>query len=114
MTEHVEGFSREQVILLPDRLDDYVDEENPVRFIDAFVDSLDLKALGFKRVEPEETGRPPYDPSDLLKLYLYGYLNHVRSSRRLKRSPCSSSAGHEGRGLFKDAAEPYQVGAGRP
>ena len=85
MTEHIEGFSREQVVLLPDRLDDYVDEENPVRFIDAFVDSLDLKKLGFTRVEPEETGRPPYDPSDLLKLYVYGYLNQARSSRKLER-----------------------------
>lgn len=85
MTEHIEGFSRVQVILLPDRLDDYVDEENPVRFIDAFVDSLDLKKLGFTRVEPEETGRPPYDPSDLLKLYVYGYLNQARSSRKLER-----------------------------
>jgi transposase len=84
MTEHIKGLSREQVILLPDRLDDYVGEENPVRFIEAFVDSLDLKALGFKRVEPEETGRPPYDPSDLLKLYVYGYLNQVRSSRKLE------------------------------
>ena len=85
MTEHIQGFSREQVVFLPDRLDDYVGEENPVRFIDAFVDSLDLERLGFERVEPEETGRPPYDPSDLLKLYLYGYLNHARSSRKLER-----------------------------
>jgi transposase len=85
MTGHIEGFSREQVILLPDRLDDYVDEESPVRFMDAFVDSLDLKGLGFRRVEPAETGRPPYDPSDLLKLYVYGYLNQARSSRRLER-----------------------------
>jgi transposase len=85
MTEHIEGFSREQVILLPDRLEDYVGDENPVRFIDAFVDGLDLKALGFKRVEAEETGRPPYDPSDLLKLCLYGYLDQVRSSRRLDK-----------------------------
>ena len=85
MTEHITGFSREQIILLPDRLDDYVCKENPVRFIDAFVDSLDLNELGFKRAEPEETGRPPYDPSDLLKLYVYGYLNQVRSSRKLER-----------------------------
>ncbi|MDG6921000.1 MAG: transposase [Nitrososphaerota archaeon] len=85
MTEHIGGLSREQVILLPDVLDDYVDEENPVRFVDAFVDGLDLKKLGFRRVEPEETGRPPYDPSDLLKLYVYGYLNQIRSSRKLAR-----------------------------
>lgn len=85
MSEHIPGFERDQDVLFPDTLDEYVDEENPVRFIDAFVDSLDLKALGFKRVEPEETGRPSYDPSDLLKLYMYGYLNHIRTSRKLER-----------------------------
>lgn len=60
---------------LPDRVDDYVGEENPVRFINAFVDGLDLRALGFRRAEPKETGRLHYDPSDLLKLCLYGYPN---------------------------------------
>jgi transposase len=85
MTDHVKGLSRQQVILLPDRLDDYVGEENHVRFIDAFVDCLNLRVLGFRHAEPKETGRPPYDPSDLLKLYLYGYLNQIRSSRRLER-----------------------------
>ena len=69
MTGHVKGVSRHQVVLLSDRLDDYVDEENPVRFIDAFVNHLNLKEHGFKHSEPEATGRPPYDPSDLLKLY---------------------------------------------
>jgi transposase len=73
---------REQVILFPDRLDDYVCEENHVRFMDKFVNSFYLKGLGFKRVAREETGRPPYDPSDLLKLRLYGYLNHARSIRK--------------------------------
>ncbi len=81
---YVEGTSRSQLILLPDTLDDYVDEDNSVRFIDAFVDSLDLKQLGFKRSEPNEEGRPPYDPGDMLKLYVYGYLNQVRSSRKLE------------------------------
>jgi transposase len=85
MTEHVPGFEREQAILFPDTLDGYVDEENPVRFIDAFVGSLDLKELGFKRVDPSETGRPSYDPYDMLKLFVYGYLNQVRSSRKLER-----------------------------
>ena len=61
-----------------------MDPDNPVRFIDAFVDSLDLAGAGFERAEPKETGRPGYDPSDLLKLYIYGYLNRVRSSRRLE------------------------------
>ena len=62
--------------------------DNPVRFIDAFVDSLDLEAAGFQRVRPNDKGRPGYDPADLLKLYIYGYLNRVRSSRRL---PCLST-----------------------
>jgi len=72
-------------ILLPDILDDYIDQENPVRFIDAFVDSLNLEKLGFKHAIPCETGRPSYDPSDILKLYVYGYLNQIRSSRKLER-----------------------------
>jgi transposase len=90
MTEHIPGFERDQVILFPDTLDEYTTEENPVRFIDAFVDSLDLKILGFKRVEPNEMGRPPYDPHDLLKLYLWGYLNQVRSSRKLEKACVSN------------------------
>ena len=65
-------------------LDECMGPDNPVRFIDAFVDSLDLAGAGFERAEPKETGRPGYDPSDLLKLYIYGYLNRVRSSRRLE------------------------------
>jgi transposase len=85
MTDHVKGFSRHQAVLLPDRLDDYVDEENPVRFIDAFVDHLDIGELGFRHAEPEDTGRPPYDPGDILKLHIYGYLNQVRSSRRMEK-----------------------------
>ena len=71
-------------MLLPESLDDYVGAENPVRFIDAFVDGLDLAAAGFCRVRPKETGRPGYAPADLLKLYIYGYLNRIRSSRRLE------------------------------
>ena len=85
MSEHVTGSHRKQTILFPDTLDEYVDEENPVRFIDAFIDSLNLEKLGFKHSIPCETGRPSYDPSDLLKLYVYGYLNQVRSSRKLER-----------------------------
>ena len=81
---HVEGCDRDQAQLLPARVDDYVDRNNPVRFIDAFVDELDLNAAGFARVEPKDTGRPAYDPADLLKLYIYGYVNRVRSSRRLE------------------------------
>lgn len=85
MSEHVTGNHRKQAVLFPDMLDDYVDKENPVRFIDAFVESLKIEKLGFKHSIPSETGRPSYDPSDLLKLYVYGYLNQVRSSRKLER-----------------------------
>ena len=73
-----------RLLLLPDAVDDYVGADNPVRFIDAFVDGLDLKAAGFERVQPKATGRPGYRPRDLLKLYIYGYLNRIRSSRRLE------------------------------
>ncbi len=85
MSEHVTGNHRKQTVLSPDMLDDYVDKENPVRFIDAFVESLKMEKLCFKHSTPSETGRPSYDPSDLLKLYVYGYLNQVRSSRKLER-----------------------------
>src|ERR1700709_604682 len=81
---HIAGHDRSQTLLLPESLDDYVGSENPVRFIDAFVDGLDLATAGFIRVTPKLTGRPGYDPKDLLKLYIYGYLNRVRSSRRLE------------------------------
>src|ERR1700678_1016352 len=82
---HIAGFGRDQLLLLPEAIDDYVEAENPVRFIDAFVDGLDLAAAGFGRVEAKATGRPGYAPGDLLKLYIYGYLNRVRSRRRLER-----------------------------
>ena len=85
MSGYIASLPRRQKILFPDTLDEYVTEDNPVRFLDVFVDSLDLARLGFTHAEPPETGRPPYRPSDLLKLYLYGYLNKVRSSRRLER-----------------------------
>src|SRR5690348_2059891 len=81
---HIVGADRSQMLLLPESLDDYVGPENPVRFIEAFVDGLDLAAAGFGRVAPKVTGRPPYAPGDLLKLYIYGYLNRVRSSRRVE------------------------------
>jgi transposase/IS5 family transposase len=82
---HVTGQSRYQSTLFPAVLDDMVPRDHPVRVIDAFVDNLDLARLGFTKVEAEVTGRPPYRPGDLLKLYIYGYLNQVRSSRRLAR-----------------------------
>jgi transposase len=81
---HLVGHDRCQTLLLPESLDDYVGPENPVRFVEAFVDGLDLAAAGFGRVRPKETGRPGYAPSDLLKLYIYGYLTRIRSSRRLE------------------------------
>jgi len=85
MGRFVEGEDRRQGVLLPEYLDDYVSEENPVRVIDVFVDELDLGALGFEGVVPEATGRPGYHPGLLLKLYVYGYINQVASSRRLER-----------------------------
>jgi transposase len=85
MPRFVVGDDRSQSTLLPERLDDYLDDDNPVRVIDVFVDELDLAALGFGGVEPEATGRAAYHPATLLKLYVYGYLNRVQSSRRLER-----------------------------
>ena len=84
MKRFIEGLDRSQTTLLPDCIDDYVAEDNPVRAIDAFVDMLDLAALGFD-VEPEATGRPGYHPAVTLKIYVYGYLNQVQSSRGLER-----------------------------
>jgi transposase len=83
--KHRLGISRSQVLLFPDSVEDYVAAEHPVRFLDAFVGSLDLHALGFKKARAADTGRPPYDPADLLRLFLYGYLHRVRSSRALER-----------------------------
>src|SRR4029077_7491199 len=85
MKRFVEGVDRSQSTLFPECLEDWIVEDNPVRVIDAFVDELDLSELGFSGVEPEVTGRPSYHPSVLLKLYIYGYLNRVQSSRRLER-----------------------------
>src|SRR3954462_11345883 len=81
---HIPGHDRSQLLLLPEAVDDYVGADNPVRFIEAFVDGLDLAALGFIGTVPKATGRPGYAPADLLKLYIYGYLNRTRSSRRLE------------------------------
>lgn len=81
---HLAGSDRSQLLLLPETVDDYVGPDNAVRFIEAFVGQLDLQTAGFARVQAKATGRPGYDPADLLKLYIYGYLNRVRSSRRLE------------------------------
>jgi len=82
---HVQGQERDQLTLFPEALEDYIAKENPVRFVDAYVDGLDLQGLGFRHALLEETGRPPYHPADLLKLYVYGYLNRIRSSRQLEK-----------------------------
>jgi transposase len=85
MGRFVEGQDRRQAAFLPDCLEDYVDPDNPVRVIDAFIDELDLVSLGFERAQPAATGRPAYHPAMMLKLYVYGYMNRVQSSRRLER-----------------------------
>lgn len=85
MKRFIEGVDRFQSTLFPEYLEDWIDTDNPVRVIDAFVEQLDLLDLGFERVDPKATGRPSYHPSVLLKLYIYGYLNRVQSSRRLER-----------------------------
>ena len=85
MKRFIEGEERTQVTLLPACLEDYVEAENPVRVVDVFVEGLDLGELGFVGVDPAATGRPAYHPAVLLKLYIYGYLNRIQSSRRLER-----------------------------
>lgn len=82
---YIHGANRHEVLCFSERLDDYIAEDNPVRFIDAFVDELDMAACGFHRAVPAVTGRPGYAPGDLLKLYLYGYLYRLRSRRRLEQ-----------------------------
>ena len=84
MSGFIKGEDRSQATLFPERLDDYVAEDSAVRVIDVFLDDLDLSGLGFK-TEPNDIGRPPYHPSTMLKIYVYGYLNRVQSSRRLER-----------------------------
>ena len=84
MRRFIEGEDRRQVTLLPECLDDFIDEDNPVRVVDIFVDELELLSLGFDGAEPALTGRPSYHPAVLLKIYVYGYLNRIQSSRRLE------------------------------
>ncbi len=85
MSRFVEGVPRTQSTLFPERLEDYLDEENPVRAIDAFIDALNLEQIGFHGMNPKATGRPAYHPGIMLKLYVYGYLNRIQSTRRLER-----------------------------
>ena len=83
--QHKTGTPRTQMTLMPEAIEDYIAQENPVRFIDALVDNLNLVQLGFLKAQVAHTGRPPYQPGDLLKLFIYGYLNRIRSSRRLEQ-----------------------------
>src|SRR5499427_5673777 len=85
MKRFIEGEDRSQVTLLPECLDDYIAEDNPIRVVEAYVEELDLEELGFEGAEPAPTGRPAYHPAVLLKIYIYGYLNRIQSSRRLER-----------------------------
>src|SRR6476469_10580199 len=85
MSRFIEGESRSQSVLFPERLEDWIAEDNPVRAVDAFVEELDLAEVGFAGAAPAETGRPAYHPAMLLKIYIYGYLNRTPSSRRLER-----------------------------
>ena len=85
MKRFIQGINRNQGTLFPEYLEDFVTEDNPVRVVDVFVEQLDLNQLGFKSVNPLATGRPAYHPAVLLKLYIYGYLNRIQSSRRLER-----------------------------
>jgi transposase len=88
MGRFVEGADKSQLTLLPECLEDWVSEDNAVHVIDVFVEALDLHGMGVERVTAKETGRPAYHPAGLLKLYHYGYLNRVQSSRRLERDAC--------------------------
>ena len=86
MGRFIEGYDRSQPLLLPACVDDYVPQESLVRVVDAFVETLDLTALGFERTISAATGRPGYHPGDMLRLYIWGYLNQLRSSRQLERA----------------------------
>jgi len=82
---YIEGEDRNQIILFPESIDEYVSDNNSIRIIDEYINQLNLKSLLFKRAVTPKMGRPPYHPKDMLKLYLYGYLNRIRSSRRLEQ-----------------------------
>src|SRR5271155_3545288 len=105
MKRFVAGTDRGQSTLFPECLEDWIDENNPVRAIDVFVDELALSELGFDGVAPEATGRPSYHPSGLLKLYIYGYLNRVQSSRRLEREAGRGAQAEQCRTLDRARAD---------
>jgi len=83
---YIQGADSNQATMLPEVVDDFIHEHNPVRFIDAYIDSLDLVEMAFAFAETKDTGRKPYNPADLLKLYIYGYLNKIRTSRQLEKA----------------------------
>jgi transposase len=107
--DHIQGTDRYQLTLFPEAPDDYISQDNPVRFIDAFVDSLDLQSLGFAHAIPATTGRPPYHPGDLLGLYVYGYLNRIQSSRA--NGPIKS---HPGKGSWTQSGARLAPGQAHP
>jgi transposase len=82
---YIKGFNRNQAVLIPETIDQLIDKNNAIRFIDAFVNSLDVVGFGFKDIRLNKNGRPPFHPKDLLKIYIYGYLNKIRSSRGLEK-----------------------------
>ena len=82
---YITGFDRKQATLFPQSIDQIIDKENPVRFIDLFVDTIKVEEYGFKDITLNTNGRPPFHPADLLKLYIYGYMNKIRSSRGLRK-----------------------------
>src|SRR5665648_534299 len=94
---YIEGEDRNQIILFPESIDEYVSDNNSIRIIDEYIQQLDLKSLGFQRAVNPSLGRPPYHPKDMLKLYLYGYLNRIRSSRRLEPVSYTHLRAHETR-----------------
>ena len=104
MKRFIEGEDRSQTTLLPECLDDYITEDNPVRVIDAFVTERDLRDLDFEGAEPAATGRPSYHPAVLLKIYIYGYLNRIQSSRRLEREAPRNDPAAE----LRSAAPPHR------
>ena len=108
MKGFVQGVDRRQATLLPEYLDDWVDESNPVRAVDVFVDALDLRDLGFDGVDPAATGRPGYHPSAMLKLYIFGYLNRVQSSRRLEASGWPQSGSDVADGTARSGSQNHR------
>ena len=112
MKRFIEGEDRSQSTLFPEHLDDYIAEDNPVRVIDVFVDELDLAELGFDGMQPEVTGRPAYHPASLLKIYIYGYLNRIQSSRRLERETQRNVSGQYAAFLIRPGSRGFRSAEG--